>query len=309
MKWITARRRHPLAGYVVVVIALAFLGVGYALVAPTPDQAVADTVGVEPEQGEVDIANGKQIYTQSCMSCHGEDGTGRTQEETGSAVAWGPSLEGVGAAAVDFYVSTGRMPSMDPNVQMPRRPQVYSDQEIADLAAYVESAFGGGPGIPYNVPADAPQRNEFDSEADYEAALAEYEKDYAAYVGSGDTEAGMNLYLTNCAHCHSWSGAGGALTDGRWAPELTQSSPRDIYEAMIVGPGAMPVFNDDTVSPEEKQALISFVKNLQAEPNAGGPFSLDRVGQVAEGFIGWTIGLSLIVACAIWITAKQRAHD
>ena len=307
MKWITARRRHPLAGYVVVIVALAFLGVGYAFISPTSNHAVADTVAAE--QGEVDIANGKQIYTQSCMSCHGEDGKGRTKEETGSAVAWGPSLEGVGAAAVDFYVRTGRMPSADPNVQMPRRPQVYSDQEIADLAADVESAFGGGPGIPYDVPGDAPQRGEFGSDAEYEAALAEYEKNYAAYVGGGDVETGMRLYLTNCAHCHSWSGAGGALTDGRWAPELDEASPRDIYEAMIVGPGAMPVFNDDTVSPEEKQALISFVKNLQDEPNAGGPFSLDRVGQVAEGFIGWTIGISLIVACAIWITAKQRAHD
>lgn len=307
MKWITARRRHPLAGYVVVIVALAFLGVGYAFISPTSNHAVADTVAAE--QGEVDIANGKQIYTQSCMSCHGADGKGRTKEETGSAVAWGPSLEGVGAAAVDFYVRTGRMPSADPNVQMPRRPQVYSDQEIADLAAYVESAFGGGPGIPYDVPGDAPQRGEFGSDAEYEAALAEYEKNYAAYVGGGDVETGMRLYLTNCAHCHSWSGAGGALTDGRWAPELDEASPRDIYEAMIVGPGAMPVFNDDTISPEDKQALISFVKNLQDEPNAGGPFSLDRVGQVAEGFIGWTIGISLIVACAIWITAKQRAHD
>lgn len=280
MKWITARRRHPLAGYVVVIVALAFLGVGYAFISPTSNHAVADTVAAE--QGEVDIANGKQIYTQSCMSCHGEDGKGRTKEETGSAVAWGPSLEGVGAAAVDFYVRTGRMPSADPNVQMPRRPQVYSDQEIADLAAYVESAFGGGPGIPYDVPGDAPQRGEFGSDAEYEAALAEYEKNYAAYVGGGDVETGMRLYLTNCAHCHSWSGAGGALTDGRWAPELDEASPRDIYEAMIVGPGAMPVFNDDTISPEDKQALISFVKNLQDEPNAGGPFSLDRVGQVAE---------------------------
>ncbi|MEY9213089.1 c-type cytochrome [Thermobifida halotolerans] len=309
MKWITARRRHPLAGYVVVILALAFLGVGYALVAPTPDQAVADTLAQPEEATEVDIANGKQIYTQSCMSCHGEDGTGRSPEETGSAVAWGPSLEGVGAAAVDFYVSTGRMPSTDPNNQMPRRPQVYSDEEIADLAAYVDSAFGGGPAIPYNVPDDAPLRSEFESEAAYEEALAEYEENYAAYISGEDTEVGMRLYMANCAHCHSWSGAGGALTEGRWAPELLYASPQEIYEAMIVGPGAMPIFSDETITPEDKQALISYLEQLQAEPNAGGPFSLDRVGQVAEGFIGWTIGLSLIVACAIWITAKQRAHD
>ncbi|TDQ52499.1 cytochrome bc1 complex diheme cytochrome c subunit [Actinorugispora endophytica] len=309
MKWITARRRHPLAGYAVVIIALALLGVGYAFVAPTADQARADTLAADAEATEVDIANGKQIFTQSCMSCHGEDGTGRTQEETGNASAWGPDLTGVGAAAVDFQVSTGRMPSMNPNAQMPRRTPVYSDQEIADLAAYVDAEFGGGPGIPEQAPGDAPERADYASEAEYEEALETYEAAYESYIAGGDTEAGMKLYMTNCAHCHSWSGAGGALTDGRWAPALTDATPRDIYEAMLTGPGAMPVFNDDVLTEGNKQSLIKFVEELDAEPNAGGPFALDRVGQVAEGFIGWTVGISLIVACAIWITAKQRAHD
>ncbi|GAA1461125.1 cytochrome bc1 complex diheme cytochrome c subunit [Nocardiopsis exhalans] len=313
MKWITARRRHPLAGYVVVILALALFGVGYAALAPTADQAQAQTLAAEaPSADDVDIAQGKTIFDQTCASCHGLDGAG---SETG------PDLREVGSAAINFQVSTGRMPSMDPDSQMPRKPMVMSEQDLADLIAYYDAEIrdnGAGADVPYEVPGSAPQRADFvDEDLDaeevdalYEEAVAAYEAEYDAYIeGADDVDMGMKLYLTNCAHCHSWSGGGGALTDGRWAPEIHESTPREIYEAMVSGPGAMPMFSDGVISPEEKQELISYVKTLQAEPNAGGIFDLQRVGQVAEGFINWTIGLSLIIACAIWITAKQRAHD
>ncbi|GAA1078661.1 cytochrome c [Nocardiopsis metallicus] len=313
MKWITARRRHPLAGYVVVILALALFGVGYAALAPTADQAQAQTLAAEaPSADDVDIAQGKTIFDQTCASCHGLDGAG---SETG------PDLREVGSAAINFQVSTGRMPSMDPDSQMPRKPMVMSEQDLADLIAYYDAQIrdnGAGADVPYEVPGSAPQRADFvdedldEEEVDalYEEAVAAYESEYDAYIeGADDVDMGMKLYLTNCAHCHSWSGGGGALTDGRWAPEIHESTPREIYEAMVSGPGAMPMFSDGAISPEEKQELISYVKTLQAEPNAGGIFDLQRVGQVAEGFINWTIGLSLIIACAIWITAKQRAHD
>ncbi len=306
MKWITARRRHPLAGYVVVILALALFGVGYAALAPTADQAQAQTLAAEaPSADDVDIAQGKALFNQTCASCHGLDGAGSDLN--------GPDLREVGSAAIDFQVSTGRMPSMDPNNQMPRKPMVMSEEELANLIAYYDAQIrtdGAGADVPYEVPDAAPQRADFDDEDSYEEALGEYEAEYDAYIeGADDVDMGMKLYLTNCAHCHSWSGGGGALTDGRWAPELHDSTPREIYEAMVSGPGAMPMFSDSVITPEEKQELISYVKTLQAEPSAGGIFDLERIGQVAEGFVGWTVGLSLIIACAIWITAKQRAHD
>lgn len=315
MKWITARRRHPLAGYVVVILALALFGVGYAAMAPTADQAQAQTLAAEaPSADDVDIAQGKTIFDQTCASCHGLDGSGTyfEDEETGDRVVTnGPDLREVGSAAIDFQVSTGRMPSMDPDNQMPRKPMVMSEQELVNLIAYYEAEIRtGGAGVPYEVPDVEPQRADFEDEDSYEEALDAYEAEYDAYIeGADDVDMGMKLYLTNCAHCHSWSGGGGALTDGRWAPELHDSTPREIYEAMVSGPGAMPMFSDGVITPEEKQELISYVKTLRAEPNAGGIFELERVGQVAEGFIGWTVGLSLIIACSIWITAKQRAHD
>ncbi|RNL86359.1 cytochrome bc1 complex diheme cytochrome c subunit [Halostreptopolyspora alba] len=318
MKWITARRRHPLAGYVVVTLALALFGLGYAVVAPDSERAQAQELAQDAEDGnQVDIARGKQIYTESCASCHGPDGTASDRDDV-------PDITDAGGAAVDFQVSTGRMPSMDPDAQMPRKPPVFDQDEIDDLVAYYNQELStGGPAVPTSVPADVPEevpeepeRADFEDTASYEEAHAEYEEakeardNYESYIrGADDTAAGQQLYLTNCAHCHSWSGGGGALTGGDFAPPIREASPRQMYEAMTTGPGAMPVFNDSTITPEEKQELIAHVKTLQSEPDAGGFFDLNRVGQVAEGFIGWTVGLSLIIACAIWITAKQRAHD
>jgi ubiquinol-cytochrome c reductase cytochrome c subunit len=306
VKWITARRRHPLAGYVVVILALALFGVGYASLAPTADQASAQTLSAEaPSPEDVDTAAGKAIFDQTCASCHGLDGSGSALN--------GPDLREVGSAAIDFQVSTGRMPSMDPDSQMPRKPMVMSEEDLANLIAYYDESIrtdGSGADVPYDVPGTPPKADDFEDQAAYEAAIEDYEAEYDSYIeGADDVDMGMKLYLTNCAHCHSWSGGGGALTDGRWAPEIHDSTPRQIYEAMVSGPGAMPMFSDGVIAPDEKQELISYVKTLQAEPNAGGIFDLERVGQVAEGFIGWTVGLTLIIACAIWITAKQRAHD
>lgn len=325
MKWITARRRHPLAGYVVVILALALFGVGYAALAPTADQAQAQTLAAEATTADaVDIAEGKAIFDQTCASCHNYDGSGTyTTDDDGNIleVTNGPDLREVGSAAINFQVSTGRMPSMDPDTQMPRKDMVMSEEDLTKLIAFYDAQIrnnGAGADVPLEVPGSAPQRADFvDEDLDaeeidalYEEALEAYEAEYDAYIeGPDNADMGMKLYLTNCAHCHSWSGGGGALTDGRWAPEIHDSTPREIYEAMVSGPGAMPMFSDGVISPEEKQELISYVKTLQAEPSAGGIFDLERVGQVAEGFIGWTVGLSLIIACAIWITAKQRAHD
>jgi ubiquinol-cytochrome c reductase cytochrome c subunit len=311
VKWITARRRHPLAGYVVVILALALFGVGYAALAPTADQAQAQTLAADgpPSADEVDVANGEDIFNQTCATCHNYDGSGSYGED--GEYTRGPDIRDSGAAAIDFQVSTGRMPSMNPDAQMPRKPMAMSEEDLQDLIAYYNAQIRtGGPDIPYDVPGEAPERGEFEDEASYEAAVEEFEAEYESYVqGADNTDMGMRLYLTNCAHCHGWSGGGGALTDGRWAPEIHDASARQIYEAMVSGPGAMPMFSDTVIEPEEKQELISYIKTLQAEPNAGGIFDLDRVGQVAEGLIGWVVGLSLIIACAIWITAKQRAHD
>jgi ubiquinol-cytochrome c reductase cytochrome c subunit len=265
---ITARRRHPAAGYAVVLLGLMLAGLSYAAVTGGSASAAAHRV-----TGQAQISEGRTIFLEECSTCHGLFAQGTP------GVA--PSLIGVGAAAVDFQVSTGRMPSKEPVAEQPRKPVLLHPQEISALAAYIAS-LGGGPAIPTN--ADISQ------------------------VGA-NPGVGQQLFVADCAQCHNFVGAGGALTYGKFAPVLSPSTPTQIYEAMLTGPEAMPVFNDSTITPSEKADIIAYVTGTRSEPNPGG-VSLGRVGPVTEGLVAF-LGLALfMVLAALWITAKHgKAHE
>jgi ubiquinol-cytochrome c reductase cytochrome c subunit len=259
---IIARRRHPAAGYAAVVGGLAVVGVLYGTLSGGGASAAA------PAQASTQIAQGKSLFEASCSSCHGLDAQGTSQ---------GPSLIGAGAAAVDFQVSTGRMPAKEIGAEQPRKPPVFNQQQTYDIAAYVAS-LGGGPAIP----------------AASQVSTA-----------GANTALGSELFSTNCAQCHGFAGAGGALTYGKYAPPLTASTPTQIYEAMQTGPEAMPVFGDGTITPAEKRDIIAFVTTTRTEPNPGG-LSLGRTGTTTEGLVAWLGGLGALVLVAMWLTAKRR---
>jgi ubiquinol-cytochrome c reductase cytochrome c subunit len=221
-----------------------------------------------PAQTATQIQQGKALFVASCSSCHGLDAQGTSQA---------PSLIGAGAAAVYFQMSTGRMPAKEIGAEMPRKPSDFTQQQIYDIAAYVAS-LGGGPAIP--TPAQV-------------------------NPAGADTALGEQLFSTNCAQCHGFAGAGGALTYGKYAPPLTASTPTQIYTAMLTGPEAMPVFGDGTITPAEKRDIIAYIISTRNEPNPGG-LSLGRTGTTTEGLVAWLGGLGFLVLIAMWLTAKRR---
>jgi ubiquinol-cytochrome c reductase cytochrome c subunit len=263
--WMTARRRHRAAGYGVVLFGLAAIGAMYASVSGTGSTAAA----AAPSVSSQNVAKGRYLFEQSCSSCHGIDAQG--------IASTAPSLVGAGAAAVDFQMSTGRMPAKEQGAEMDRRPVVFTHDQIYEIASYIAS-LGGGPPIP-----DAQQVSSS-----------------GANVGLGQT-----LFAANCAACHSIDGAGGALTYGKYAPALNQATPTQIYEAMQTGPEAMPVFSDGVVSPQDKRDIIAYVTGTRSEANPGG-FSLGRVGPVTEGLAVFIVGIGLLVMAALWIAGKRR---
>jgi quinol---cytochrome-c reductase cytochrome c subunit len=223
-----------------------------------------------PAQAQTQIGQGKSLFIQSCSSCHGLDAQGTSQA---------PSLVGAGAAAVYFQMSTGRMPAKELGAENERKPTDFTDQQIYAIAAYIAS-LGGGPAIP--------------SQAD------------VSTVGA-NSALGEELFSTNCAQCHGFAGAGGALTYGKNAPALNASTPTQIYTAMLTGPEAMPVFGDGTITPQQKRDMIAYILDTRNEPNPGG-LSLARTGTVTEGLVAWLGGLGFLVLIAMWLTAKRRDH-
>lgn len=75
--------------------------------------------------------------------------------------------------------------------------------------------------------------------------------------GGGDVANGAELFRVNCAMCHNVAAAGGALTEGKYAPAITETSALHMYAAMVTGPQNMPVFGDMNLSDEDKRDIIS----------------------------------------------------
>ena len=263
MKRLSRYRRHRFAGPVLLVFALFMIGTTFSVASANTRLAAS----VMSRSAAID--EGRQIFLKGCSSCHGLNAEG-------GKIA--PSLIGVGAAAVDFQVGTGRMPMADMSVQAMRKKPAYNPDQVAALAAYVAS-LAPGPAIP-------------DQQVLY------YERD-------GSTAQGGELFRTNCAMCHNFAGQGGALSGGKYAPTLMRATPTQIYEAMITGPQSMPKFGDKIITPSEKLDIIKWIKAAQNEPGLGGA-SMGRVGPVTEGLLGWILGLGLLVGIAVWLATKAR---
>ncbi|WP_028645762.1 cytochrome bc1 complex diheme cytochrome c subunit [Nocardioides sp. URHA0020] len=269
---LSRHRRGPLAGMLVIIAGLLLTGgIFTALVNTT---ASADETVSSADQ----VAQGRQLFLVSCSFCHGQNGEG-VRTEDGNQI--GPPLAGVGAAAVDFQVGTGRMPMVQPGAQVPSKPESFTDEETAALAAYVAS-LGPGPAIP--------------DESDYSIeGLSDSEREQAIANGG-------QIFLTNCTACHNFEGSGGAMPRGGYAPNLHSTSARHIYEAMLTGPQNMPNFANGNLSPEEKRDVIAYLYSLREMPSYGG-FGLGGLGPVPEGLAAWLLGIGGLVGFAVWIAA------
>ncbi|MGI8871593.1 MAG: cytochrome bc1 complex diheme cytochrome c subunit [Candidatus Limnocylindria bacterium] len=204
------------------------------------------------------VSAGRTLYLTSCASCHAANGQG---------TAYGPSLAGVGAAAADFQLSTGRMPfAENAGQQAKRKPPAFTPDQIRALVAYVAS-LGAGPAVPTisTAPSLLPR--------------------------------GQQLFIANCAPCHGATANGGAVGGGALAPPLSMATAVQVGEAMLTAPGQMPAF---PLSGEDLTAVATYVEYLRTAPNPGG-FSIGGIGPVPEGFVAWLVGVSLLLLIVVLV--------
>lgn len=213
------------------------------------------------------VAQGAEIYELQCAGCHGTDGTGIEGR--------GPSLEDEGRASADFVLRTGRMPLAAPNIQARSGPVRYSEQEIRALVEFV-GTLGSGPDIP---------------DVDIDGA---------------DIANGGYLYRLNCAACHSATGAGTAIGGGRRAPSMRSVSPTEIGEAIVVGPGAMPVFS--SLGAQEINDIAAYIVELQEEGTTDAT-KFGGAGPAAEGLAAWLLALIPLAAFTRWIGSPKEGRD
>jgi ubiquinol-cytochrome c reductase cytochrome c subunit len=266
---LSRHRRGPVAGLVVVLMGLVLTGGLYAAFSPASAQE---------NTSATQIKQGRELFLVGCSFCHGDNGQG---VKTLDGNQLGPPLAGVGAAAVDFQVGTGRMPAVQPGAQIQQKEVTYTPDEIAALAAYVAS-LGPGPVIP--------------NPSDYSLeGLTDQQREEAVVRGG-------EIFRTNCTACHNFEGSGGAMPRGGYAPKILGVAPKYIYEAMLTGPQAMDNFSNGNLSPDEKRDIIAYLQSLQDNPEYGG-FGLGGIGPVSEGLFAWLVGIGSLVGVAVWIAA------
>ncbi|MGZ4295818.1 MAG: cytochrome bc1 complex diheme cytochrome c subunit [Solirubrobacteraceae bacterium] len=203
------------------------------------------------------IARGQSLYQNGCASCHGP----RLRGIPGVA----PSLIGVGAGPVDFYLSTGRMPLQSPRVEPTRAKPLYTEPQIHALIAYIV-ARGGGPPAPGADPAD------------------------------GSLAQGFAVFTANCAGCHQILGRGG-LTIGAYVPNLQRATALQIAEAVRMGPYVMPHFDATQIDQRRLDSLARYVLWTRHPDNAGG-WGIGNIGPIPEGMVAWFIALLALVIVA-----------
>ena len=263
------KMRRRIAGALAIGLGLLSVGFLYAAFAPQPQVAQA-----QPDAAL--ISKGEELYNNTCITCHGANLQGEQDR--------GPSLIGVGDAAVYFQVSSGRMPMARQEAQAIRKhPLPIFDPETAEgranlqaLGAYIQ-ANGGGP----VAPAEAGEA-----------------------LRGDDPGRGGVLYRLNCASCHNFTGVGGALSSGKFAPALESASESQIYTAMQTGPQNMPRFSDQQLTAEEKRDIIAYIKSVNGKNDPGGN-PLLALGPTAEGVFIFAVVMSGLVGFAIWLGAKS----
>ncbi len=249
--------------------AAALIGIGLLVTGGIYAGASAAMAATEPSSASttLTVEDGKKLFQANCATCHGLNLAGTPD---------GPSLYGVGELAVEFQMSTGRMPLQMQGPQAPQKPAQFTEDQILAIAKWVQST-SPGPEFPSDEILD----------------------------GKGDVANGAELFRVNCAMCHNVAAAGGALTEGKYAPALTSTSALHMYAAMVTGPQNMPVFNNMTLTTDEKRDIISALLYLQENESPGG-WSLGSLGPVSEGLFIWIFGIGSLIGLTVWITAKSN---
>jgi ubiquinol-cytochrome c reductase cytochrome c subunit len=255
-----SRMRRRLAATARLVAALAIIGGLYTAFAPGIQ--AEDT----PKLSDHAVA-GKRLFDQSCISCHGQNAQG--------VPGRGPSLVGAGSAAVEFQVTTGRMPLARQEAQAERKDPLFNDAQARDIAQYIQEV-GGGPQLPSGT----------------------------NFHQGGDIARGGELFRVNCSACHAFAAGGGALSSGKYAPSLGPSTDRQLYAAMLTGPQNMPVFGDNQLTPQEKRDVIAYVQNMKQDQDPGG-LGLGHYGPVPEFLVIFLVGMVALIFATLWIAGKS----
>ena len=245
----------------------------------------AGASGKGTPQGKLAV-RGYHLYGEYCLRCHGPNAAGQVSAPSYSSGyspfgaqerqrGIGPSLQGVGALAADFYLRAGYMPLSRVGIQPRRQKQELSEKSIRALVAYIASF--GGPRIPQPKPQ------------------------------LGNLSEGQNLFTEHCAGCHQIVAQGGYVTNAVAEPLREPGvDAKRIAQAVRTGPYVMPKFTYKDLSPRDLDSIVRYVLWAQHPAHPGG-WGIDFIGPVPEGLVTWFIALPLLILFCMVLGRRLRS--
>jgi len=229
-------------------------------------------VAVAASAQEGDPARGGQLFVANCAVCHGVDGQGRigASLENFPGIDPGPAVFNTITHGIDGTV----MPAWGQSQGGP-----LSDQDIADLTAYILSAFQGTQPIT-PLPTYTPPEIE---------PLPEI---------AGDPSLGAVVYQENCVMCHGGQGQGrfGVPLAKAWSGTEPAVYIHDVVTKGIAGT-RMPAWGQDRGGPLDEssvQNVVAYVLSL--EPTASATAAVPTEGPLTQA---WSLALLAVIAVAV----------
>ncbi len=228
--------------------------------------AALAAAGVAAAQESGDPQRGGKLYVENCAVCHGVDGNGRVGATLSDFA--GIDVDAALTQTITNGIGGTVMPAWGEGNGGP-----FSDEEIADVVAYISTAFGGtepiAPLPSYEPPAIQP--------------LPDVE---------GDPSLGAVVFQANCVMCHGERGEGriGKPLAKAWA-----ANQPEVYIHQVVSEGIpgtqMPAWAEGEGGPlseVEVDNVTAFLLTLN--PSAPAPVPI----QTPEGPLGRSTSLLLL---------------
>jgi ubiquinol-cytochrome c reductase cytochrome c subunit len=99
--------------------------------------------------------------------------------------------------------------------------------------------------------------------------------------------------------------AEGGIVTGARVPPLDKATPRQIREAVRIGPYVMPRFSKKAISDRELEDIVAYVQYAQNPHDAGG-WSINHLGPFPEGLAAWFIAIGVLLVTCIVIGTRVK---
>lgn len=229
------------------------------------------------DRGAGDATRGEGLYTLNCTPCHSPDGRGGETPDGRAA----PAIDDVSIAYARLVLVTHRMPPGEDPFDNRERPRRFTEQEMADVLAYMVRRF--------DLTGEVPE------------------------PPSGDAARGQALFARHCAACHGATGAGGVAGAGAWTPSINAYPPRVIAAAVRVGPFEMPQFPPGVLDDADVGDIAAFLAEVDAEPGTLlFPGELNPVYASAFGALLTLAVLALVLVVSgkpLWLPDRDQDPD